>query len=79
MSVVSGKEVHDGERVLVLQARNARALDHARLKAQLPWAGIDRLVAIERIPTDSRHNAKIDYARLVSLLQRSRILRGCAP
>ena len=68
-----------GERVLVLQARNAHALDRARLKAQLPWAGIDRLVAIERIPTDSRHNAKIDYAQLVSLLQRSGILRGCAP
>ena len=68
-----------GERVLVLQARNARTLDRASLKTQLPWAGIDRLIAVERIPTDNRHNAKIDYAQLISLLQRSRFLRGCEP
>jgi olefin beta-lactone synthetase len=61
-----------GERVLVLQARNARTLDRARCKAQLPWAGIDRLIAVERIPTDKRHNAKIDYAQLDALLQRCR-------
>ena len=61
-----------GERVLVLQARNARTLDRARYKAQLFWAGIDRLITVERIPTDKRHNAKIDYAQLNALLQRCR-------
>lgn len=66
-----------GQRVLVLQARNARTLDSARYKKQLPWAGIDRLIAVEHIPTDKRHNAKIDYAQLNSLLQRCRSLQGC--
>lgn len=61
-----------GERVLVLQAKNARTIDCARYKTQLPWAGIDRLIAVRRIPTDKRHNAKIDYAQLDSLLQHSR-------
>jgi acyl-CoA synthetase (AMP-forming)/AMP-acid ligase II len=66
-----------GQRVLVLQAKNARTLDCTRFKTQLPWAGIDRLIAVEHIPTDKRHNAKIDYAELDSLLQRSRSLQGC--
>lgn len=66
-----------GQRVLVLQARNARTLDSARYKTQLPWAGIDRFIAVEHIPTDKRHNAKIDYAQLESLLQRCRSLQGC--
>ena len=61
-----------GERVLVLQVKNARATDGARYKAQLPWAGIDRFFAVDRIPTDKRHNAKIDYAQLDSLLRHSR-------
>jgi hypothetical protein len=60
-----------------LQARNARALDCTRFKTQLPWAAIDRLIAVERIPTDKRHNSKIDYSRLDSLLQRCRSLQGC--
>ena len=66
-----------GQRVLVLQARNARALDCTRFKTQLPWAAIDRLIAVEHIPTDKRHNSKIDYSQLDSLLQRCRSLQGC--
>jgi hypothetical protein len=59
-----------GERVLVLQARNAHALDSTTYKLQLPWAHIDRLIAVDRIPLDTRHNAKVDYPQLESLLQR---------
>jgi len=66
-----------GQRVLVLQARNAHTLDCTRFKTQLAWAGIDRVIAVEHIPTDKRHNAKIDYAELDSLLQRCRSLKGC--
>ena len=66
-----------GQRVLVLQARNAHRLDSTRYKTQLPWADIDRLIAVEHIPLDKRHNAKIDYAQLDSLLQRCRSLQGC--
>jgi acyl-CoA synthetase (AMP-forming)/AMP-acid ligase II len=66
-----------GQRVLVLQGKNACALDSARYKTQLRWAGIDRFVAVKHIPTDKRHNAKIDYAQLDSLLQRCRSLQRC--
>ncbi len=58
-----------GQRVLVLQARDAQALDSATYKARLPWASIDRLIAVKRIPTDKRHRAKVDYPELESLLQ----------
>jgi acyl-CoA synthetase (AMP-forming)/AMP-acid ligase II len=68
-----------GLRVLVVQAKNPRPLDSDTFEMRLPWAGIDRLIAVKYIPTDKRHNAKIDYAQLDSLLQRSRLLRGCEP
>ena len=58
-----------GQRVLVVQARNGHALDSAAYKVQLPWARIDRLIAVKRIPMDKRHHAKADYTRLKSLLQ----------
>jgi acyl-CoA synthetase (AMP-forming)/AMP-acid ligase II len=59
-----------GQRVLLLQARDAQALDSAAYKVELPWAGIDRLIAVKRIPMDKRHHAKVDYPELESLLQR---------
>lgn len=59
-----------GERVLVLQARNEHGIDSATYKLQLPWARIDRLIAVDRIPLDKRHNAKVDYPQLESLVQR---------
>ena len=59
-----------GQRVLVLQPRSAHLLEGAKYKAQLPWAGIDRLITVEHIPVDKRHNAKIDYPELELLLQR---------
>jgi acyl-CoA synthetase (AMP-forming)/AMP-acid ligase II len=68
-----------GQRVLVLQARNARRLDCTLIKKRLLWASIDRCIAVERIPTDNRHNAKIDYVQLDLLLQRCRSLQGCEP
>jgi olefin beta-lactone synthetase len=58
------------QRVLVLQPRNAHRLDSAAFKIELPWADIDRLIAVNRIPVDKRHNAKVDYAQLKLLLQR---------
>jgi hypothetical protein len=34
----------------------------------LPWAGIDQVVNLPRIPLDRRHNAKIDYPALLAEL-----------
>jgi olefin beta-lactone synthetase len=46
------------------------ALDLSTVQSTLRWAGIDQLASIARIPTDSRHNSKVDYARLVVMLSR---------
>ena len=59
-----------GERVLVVQAKKGHQVDSTRYKTQLPWAGVDRLIAIKHIPLDKRHNAKVDYTQLESLLAR---------
>ena len=59
-----------GQRVLVVQPRNPHLLDTAKYRAELPWAGIDRLLAVKQIPVDKRHNAKIDYTELELLLER---------
>lgn len=37
--------------------------------AQLAWARLDRIVAVDRIPVDRRHNAKIDYPALARLIE----------
>ena len=37
------------------------------LKIDLPWAPIDDINVIPKIPMDTRHNAKVDYPRLADL------------
>lgn len=34
------------------------------LKVDLPWAALEQVKVIDEIPMDSRHNAKVDYAKL---------------
>jgi olefin beta-lactone synthetase len=58
-----------GERVLVLQAKKGHELD-SHYKEKLAWAHLDRVLAISNIPVDKRHNAKIDYPQLRSMLKR---------
>lgn len=36
----------------------------SNLKVNLPWAPIKKIRIIEKIPMDSRHNAKVDYEKL---------------
>ncbi len=59
-----------GQRVLVLEPQNGHEFDSTTFKQQLGWANLDRLVTLSRIPVDTRHNAKVDYAELKLLLQR---------
>ena len=40
----------------------------AQLRATLHWIEIDRVVRLEEIPVDRRHNAKIDYVQLARQL-----------
>lgn len=52
----------DGKRILVLEADSRIAVDVAR--ERMAWAHVDQIRVVRAIPTDKRHNAKIDYAEL---------------
>ena len=55
-----------GRRTLVVEpaAVGSTAGDWSELKQDLAWAGIERIVLVDRIPCDRRHNAKVDYPAL---------------
>jgi len=62
---------HQGRRLLAVE------LDHgfdsevlAKLQSEIPWAKIDAVRVLARIPVDKRHNAKVNYPELRSLLTR---------
>ncbi len=58
------------ERVLVVACRRAqRRVVAASLRDLLDEADIDRLQFVSEIPVDRRHNGKVDYRRLQTLLQ----------
>ena len=61
---------HDGRRTLVLEVRGG-AISTASSKAAACIAthGIERIVAVRRIPLDKRHNSKVDYPALARLLE----------
>jgi acyl-CoA synthetase (AMP-forming)/AMP-acid ligase II len=62
---------HAGRRVLALESNSWWWLPNLlELTRRLAWAEIDELRMYRRLPVDARHNAKIDYPRLVRLLQK---------
>lgn len=62
---------HDGRRVLVAEcAAPAPAGIAEDLRRRLHWAQIDEVCVVRRIPVDRRHNAKIDYDALTTLIGR---------
>lgn len=69
----------DGQRVLAVECTASRAL----LVESLPRAvrrQLDRIVTVRRLPTDRRHDSKIDYPRLESKLHTPYVrLRDRAP
>ncbi|MBK8046549.1 MAG: AMP-binding protein [Anaerolineales bacterium] len=58
---------HAGKRMLVVEFKQGRPVE--AIQALLAWARIDTVQAIERIPVDRRHNAKVDYRALQTILQ----------
>jgi hypothetical protein len=52
----------DGCRVLAIETKERLTAD-AVLRS-LPWAKLDQVVFLDRVPVDKRHNAKIDYPAL---------------
>jgi acyl-CoA synthetase (AMP-forming)/AMP-acid ligase II len=69
-------------RAAVLSARGRRMLavelcdeaarpDEASLQKLLTYAEVDAVRFVRRIPVDARHNAKVDYSALRTLLEKS--------
>jgi olefin beta-lactone synthetase len=60
---------HEGRRVLALEYYDRRrAPDLGALQRLLAWTHADDVYALKQIPVDARHNAKVDYPRLLRLL-----------
>ncbi len=60
---------HKGQRVLVVEWKSGSCIRNlSALKERLRWASIDRVIPVRKVPLDSRHNAKIDYRSLLSVI-----------
>jgi olefin beta-lactone synthetase len=61
---------HGGRRTLAVElAGSSTNPDLASLLKSLSFAGVEAIRLINKIPTDKRHNAKIDYEQLRHLLE----------
>ena len=60
----------DGRRILVVEAASRQTIDG--LRSRLAWAKLDEIHRLPSIPTDKRHNAKVDYVALRRLISKSR-------
>ena len=56
---------HRGLRTVVVEGEGVSGVADA-----VPWADVERVVTLPRLPTDRRHNAKIDLAALRTRLDR---------
>jgi acyl-CoA synthetase (AMP-forming)/AMP-acid ligase II len=63
--------MHRGVRVLAAEMSDDPDVRKALLE-RLAWARLADVVRVDRIPLDRRHNAKVEYAALAALLDRSR-------
>jgi acyl-CoA synthetase (AMP-forming)/AMP-acid ligase II len=59
----------NGRRILALEAAPGTELPLDELREALAWAHISTFQAVDTIPVDPRHNAKIDYPALRELLE----------
>jgi acyl-CoA synthetase (AMP-forming)/AMP-acid ligase II len=61
-----------GRRMLAVELRDEAARpDEASLQKLLTYAEVDAVRFVRRIPVDARHNAKVDYSALRTLLEKS--------
>jgi len=69
--VMSGRAsafiVNEGVRCVCIQG-SIGEVERGDLLGGLRWANIERIIEIEDLPLDSRHNAKIDYPKLRRML-----------
>lgn len=59
---------HENHRVLALESMSGSEIATAEMKSKLKWACIEKVLVLSFIPVDKRHNAKVDYPALQSLL-----------
>lgn len=62
--------VVNGRRIMAVEADSHGAIEAARGK--MAWANADEVRVVRGIPTDRRHNAKIDYVELRRILDKDR-------
>jgi len=70
--------VVEGRRVMAIEAQSRHAIQIVR--EQMAWANLDEIRNLRAIPTDKRHNAKVDYVELRRMLadhKRSNINSRC--
>ena len=61
----------DGDRVLVVELEpNQSAEVVTNLQRELAWARVTQVRVVDKIPVDKRHNAKVDYPALRTMLER---------
>lgn len=60
----------NGQRWLLVEGQGQHQIDIKKLKHDLNWAELDHIAQVKHIPVDKRHNAKIDYPALKTLLTR---------
>jgi len=62
-----------GKRVLAVEwASKPSSADCSALRERVAWAAIDEVCSLPHLPLDRRHNAKVDYQRLVEVLSQAR-------
>jgi acyl-CoA synthetase (AMP-forming)/AMP-acid ligase II len=60
----------NGRRIMAVEAESRDAGEAAR--PRMTWTNVDEIRIVRRMPTDNRHNAKIDYAELKRILSGGR-------
>ncbi|NEO83533.1 MAG: AMP-binding protein [Spirulina sp. SIO3F2] len=59
-----------GRRVLLVEwERHELRTENCKLKTALAWAQLDHIITVRAIPTDRRHNAKVNYPQLARWLR----------
>jgi acyl-CoA synthetase (AMP-forming)/AMP-acid ligase II len=63
----SAMVAHEGQRILLVEA--VRGFNQGALSVALVWAKLDDIRVVPKIPVDNRHNAKVDYTQVKTLLR----------
>jgi len=57
-------------RTLLVEPRRGAVVDEMSIRRAIPWAHVDNVQRVGRLPVDRRHNSKIDYPAVRRMLKR---------